>query len=369
MKLQFFIPSLTGGGAERVLSLVSDELVKRGHIINIVITDREVSFKLNDRIVLSCIKDVRHPVIGGMFLKTLSRIGNYIRYKKQACLEIKRFKPDVIISFMESQMIPILLSHKRTPIVSSEHNTMSRKFGKVIYFQRFFLNKFFDRVTVLTSYDKEYAIKKGLKKTVVINNPLTFEPISNDKYESLFTQRKNILACGRINSWEVKGFDLLIKSFALLAKKDLNVELDIAGAGEEKDVNYLMNLASEFGVAGRVNFLGFRNDVSSLMRAHSVFVLSSRTEGFGMVLIEAMSQGLPCVSFALPGPREIFKDGEDGILVEEQNCVKMAESLLVMIGNEDLRYTMGKNAIRNVRRYSLGTITDKWERLFNELVK
>lgn len=369
MRLQFFIPSLTGGGAERVLSLISDELVNRGHIINIVITNREVSYNLNDKIILSCIKDVRHSVEGGFFRKTFIRAGNYIRYKKQACSEIKRFRPDLIVTFMESQMIPILLSHGSAPIVSSEHNTMSRNLGRAIYFQRFFLNKFFDKVTVLTSYDKEYAIKKGLKKTVVINNPLTYKPIGDEEYERLFGKRKNILACGRINSWEVKGFDLLIKSFALLAKKVSNVELDIVGAGEDKDINHLKELASEQGVSERVNFLGFRNDIDSLMKSHSVFVLSSRAEGFGMVLIEAMSQGLPCVSFALPGPREIIQEGIDGLLVEEQNCDKMAESIGQMLGSEELRYRMGNNGVKNVGRFSLGTITNQWEQVFNELVR
>ena len=369
MKLLFFIPSLTGGGAERVLSLISNELVNRGHIISIVITDSEVSYKLNDKIVLSCIKDVRHHVVGGLLRRTIIRAGNYLRYKKKACLEINSFKPDVIITFMESQMVPILLCHGHARIVSSEHNTMNRKFGKGIYFQRFFLNRFFDKITVLTSYDKEYAITKGLKKTVVISNPLTYNPISNDVYDSLFYKRKNLLACGRINSWEVKGFDLLIKSFALLTKKDPDIELDIAGAGTDKDFAYLKEIASRFGVSEKVHFLGFRNDIDYLMRIHSVFVLSSRTEGFGMVLIEAMSQGLPCVSFALPGPREIINDGVDGLLVEEQNYDKMAESIGKMMGCEELRYRMGKNGVKNVGRFSLGTITDKWEQVFNDLVR
>lgn len=369
MRLQFFIPSLTGGGAERVLSLISDELVNRGHDVCIVISDNDVAYKLNSRIELFCIKDVRLPVRGRFLEKQLCRARNFIRYKKQVGVLIKAFRPDVIITFMESQIFPILLFHKDIPVVSSEHNTMNRRFGYAIHFQRFVFNRFCDRITVLTVYDQQYAIRKGLKQTVVINNPLTYKPINKAEYEQLFQNRNNIFACGRINSWVIKGFDLLIKSFAEIAKDRPDVDLDIAGGGNEEDFIRLQDIAKECGVGNRVHFLGFRNDIDELMKTHSVFVLSSRTEGFGMVLIEAMSQGLPCVSFALPGPNEIIKDGVDGVLVPEQDCLLLSKQVLELVSNSELRYKMGLNAIENVDDYSIAKITDKWECLFNELIR
>ena len=368
MRLQFFIPSLTGGGAERVLSLISAELVSRGHDVCIVISDKDVAYNLNPRIELFCIRDVRRPVKGWFLEKQICRIKNYIRYKKQVRVLIKQFSPDVITTFMEAQIFSILLFHKDIPVISSEHNTLNRHFGYAIRFQRFFLNRFYDRITVLTSYDQQYAIRKGLTQTVVINNPLTYKPISKVEYEKLFPNRRNIFACGRINSWEIKGFDLLIQSFAEIAKEEPDIDLDIAGGGNEEDFKKLQVIAKESGVGNRVHFLGFRNDIDDLMKTHSVFILSSRTEGFGMVLIEAMSQGLPCVSFALPGPNEIIKDGVDGMLVPEQDCLMMSKKVLLLLSNRELRYNMGLNAIENVGNYSITRITDKWESLFNEII-
>jgi len=103
--------------------------------------------------------------------------------------------------------------------------------------------------------------------------------------------------------------------------------------------------------------------------ASSVMVLPSRSEGFGMVLIEAMECGVPCVSFDCPsGPRDIITHGEDGFLVEKENIQELAEKLLVLIENENLRKRMGEAAKLNVQRYATEAIVKQWDDLFRELV-
>ena len=100
----------------------------------------------------------------------------------------------------------------------------------------------------------------------------------------------------------------------------------------------------------------------------SIFVLSSRFEGFGLVLAEAMSCGLPCISFDCPyGPRDIITDGEDGILVENGNIKALAKAIERLMTNEGLRQSMGEKAINNVTRYDQDTIMNQWERLFHNL--
>ena len=100
----------------------------------------------------------------------------------------------------------------------------------------------------------------------------------------------------------------------------------------------------------------------------SIFVLSSRFEGFGLVLAEAMSCGLPCISFDCPyGPRDIITNEEDGILVENGNIMALAKALKRLMADENLRQSMGEKAIINVARYDSSNIMNRWEELFSSL--
>ncbi|NJI50076.1 glycosyltransferase, partial [Bacillus subtilis] len=108
------------------------------------------------------------------------------------------------------------------------------------------------------------------------------------------------------------------------------------------------------------------DNIINEMANSSIYALSSRNESFGMVIIEAMSVGVPCVSYSCIGPAEIIKDGEDGVLVERNDVDKLAESLTTIIKEDDLRKTMGRNAKENVKRYSFEVVGKKWENLLNE---
>lgn len=367
MKILFFIQTLIGGGAERVTVNLSEELVRRGHNVTIALTDNIIDYNIDPRIKIvvypSAYDYKGHIVLVRKLYSFLNRVKDNIDTKRI----INRIKPDVIVASWGSKVESILRYHGKIPAISSEHNTFDREHAQWERKLRFFTNKKFNKVVVLTEYDKEF-VKDYLNNTLVIPNPLTFNPISKEEFRNTYSCRKNLLACGRINAYLIKGFDNLIIAFAKIAAKYPHWDLDIAGEGSEENINKLKKLAQEEGVGDRIHFLGFCRNIGEIMKQHSIFVLSSRSEGFGMVVTEAMAMGCTCLSFALTGPSEIIESGVDGILVENQNIDKLSEAMSNLMQDEDLRIRLSENALNSVRRFTVDRIADQWEYLFNKLI-
>lgn len=367
MKLLFFSSTLQGGGAERVLVNITNELIKRGHDITIALNRNEIVYELDSRIKIVSAPP-RQWYKGRNVIKKLVR--NLLINKhnsKHTRDTIKAVQPDVIITFLHCNMKAILHYHGSIPIVHSEHNAFDRRVEFKYYYERFFLNRFFDKVLVLTPFDQGYAMAKGLKNTVVMPNPNTFSSITQKEYDDLFSQRKNILVCGRVHSWHVKGMDIAIEAFAKVAERLSDVDLDIAGAGDEVSIHHLMQLAKNHHMENRVHFLGRRDDIHDVMQQHKLFLLSSRTEGFPMVVTEAMSQGLPCVAFERLAS-SIIIDGLDGCLVKDGDVNALSEAMGNMLTNEETRKSYGEEGIKNVNRFSSENIAKKWEEQLSLIV-
>lgn len=361
MKVLFFINSLAGGGAERVLVNLSEGLIKDGHEVTAAVKDGAVAYQLNSELKVMFADRVQH-----FWPSALLPVANYLHRYNITRAVINDTKPDVIIASWGSDLLYVLMLHGDIPIVSSEHNTFDRHHKPMEYVDRFWLNRFFDKVVVLTKYDKAFMARK-LKNTLVIANPLSFHPLTETEYEQSFHERRNILACGRLNAYHTKGFDTLIRCFASIADRHPGWDLDIAGTGSEKDVQRLESLAKEKGVEARVHLIGFHSDIADVMKRHSIFALSSRSEGFGMVVTEAMAMGCACISFDLTGPGEIIVDGIDGVLVEDQNEDAFAVALSKLMDDDKTRISMGRRAIEDVNRFSAEKITAKWEKMFKTL--
>ena len=365
MKLLFFSQTLHSGGAERVLANITNELIRRGYNITIALNKNTIEYPLDSRINICIAPQIklyqgRNVIRRFLRNKAIDR-RDFIHTKNV----IRNVRPDIIVTFMHCNMFPIICSHGNIPIVHSEHNAFDRWLGWKYHFQRFFLNRFYDRVLVLTPFDQGYAMAKKLKNTVVIPNPNTFSAIGNEEYDNLFPTRKNILACGRVYSWQIKGFDLAIEAFAKVAERFPDIDLDIAGAGGEKEIRLLNSLAAKYKVENRLHFLGRQDDIGAIMRQHQLFLLSSRTEGFPMVVAEAMTQGLPCIAFERLAS-SIIIDGRDGRLVKDGDVVALSEAIADLISNDALRYTYGKSGLNNVSRFAAEVVATRWE---NRLLK
>lgn len=293
------------------------------------------------------------------------------KYKKAFNEYLMRIKPDITVSALRREINFI-----------NNIKDGSKKIGEIHFsrlFYRHFDLHFFPKCvnSILTKIWAGELVKniKKLDRFVVLTNsdferwPEVKNKIVIPNFISGFPKRpstleaKNVIAVGRY-TWQ-KGFDLLIDAWSIVADKYPDWKLHIYGLG---DLNCYQDLAIKKGLRSKVLCHSYVKDIYEKYEESSIFVLSSRYEGFGLVLAEAMATGLPSVAFNCPdGPADIITDGKDGILVENGNIIKLAEGLIYLISHEDERLLFGKNARRNMKRYEKESIMHEWIVLFESL--
>ena len=216
--------------------------------------------------------------------------------------------------------------------------------------------KLLDKFVVLTEEDSHNWPE--LDNVVVIPNFVSTIP--HRKAEG---KTKRIISAGRY-SYQ-KGFDMLIDAWSYVYGRHPDWELDIYGPGDNMAYQ---RMADEKGLSESLHCNSSVKNIFDLYAESSIYVLSSRYEGFGLVLFEAMGTGLPVVSFACPcGPRDIIEDGVNGFLVENGNVQELAEKMCFLIEHESERLQMGKNAISSVSKFQKEPIMQKWIELFDSL--
>jgi glycosyltransferase involved in cell wall biosynthesis len=221
-----------------------------------------------------------------------------------------------------------------------------------------------DAIAVLSESDRaDYAALLDGARTRVVRLPNAVPPLGGD---GAHLDAQVVVAAGRLT--RQKGFDLLVRAFAELAPQHPGWELRIYGGGKERAA--LERQIEAAGMAERIRLMGSTRRLGEAFSAASVFALSSRFEGFGMVIVEAMGCGLPVVSFDCPhGPADIITPGRDGLLVPPEDVAGFAAALGELMSDPDRRRAYGTAARATARLYDPAAIAARWDALLEDLTR
>ena len=377
MKIYYIYTALvTKGGADRVIAEKANWLAEHGHEIAII-TDtqmgREPVFPLSPKVRLIDLAVDFSQEYGHGFLVRIWMYYKLMRqYRRMVTDVLMKDRPDIVISTLGRDISFITKIKDGSKKIGEAHTTKHfiRNFHLLeqrnVIFK--YLTKFFrwhmdrqvnrlDALVVLTTQDQhDWGDKIPI---YVIPNSFPFYP---DKPS--LCENKQAIIVGRYNS--AKGYNYLIDAWKIVYQKHPDWIINIFGSGEYED-----RVRKQIQDHGLQDVVIMNNPIDHIMEEYlksSIYVMSSVFEGFAMVLLEAMSCGLPCVSFDCPyGPRNVITDGEDGFLVEYLNSHALADNICKLIENEELRKRMGRQGRHNVLRFSRETIMPQWVELFKSL--
>lgn len=379
LRIAYCIPGLyIPGGMERVLTQKANYLAEKGYEVHIIVTDgkgQEPYFPLHPSIQLHQLGISFEELYGCSFLVKFLRYRNKMRQlpkKLNECL--CAISPDITVSLLRRDINVINKMTDGSIKMGELHvNRLNYRDFSVKWLPNFIckwiekywisslikeLNKL-ARFVVLTHEDAEKWPE--VSNLQVISNPVAFFPelVSVKKH-------KQVIAVGRL--FEQKGFDLLISAWAIVNQKYPDWVLKIYGDGYLR--HQLQNQIDNLNLSKSCILEYPIKNIESKYQESSIFVLSSRFEGFVLVLVEAMSCGVPVVSFACPcGPRDVISNGVDGCLVPNGDIKQLADKICLLIENEDMRLEMGRQARLKAENYRIEHIGKQWENLFAEVIK
>lgn len=362
------------GGMERVLTMKANYFAEHfGYDVTIILTDgkeKPIFYPLSDKVKVINLNIGFEELWACSFLK---KIFFYLKkqylYKKLLNRELMRIRPDITVSMLRREINFINDIQDGSKKIGEIHinranfrnfegnNALKNLFSK--FWMNSLLSKLqrLDRFVVLTEKDKEAWVE--LNNVCVIPNPLSF---TSTRHSDL--SEKRIIAVGRY--CHEKGYDLLLKAWGIVQNRTTDWRLEIFGEGDRTQYEEMVDTLNLDRHRCVLN--GRSSRIQDEFLNSSLSVCSSKFEGFGLVITEAMACGLPVVSFDCPwGPRAIISDGEDGILVENGNVDKLAETIVLMIQNPERRKAMADKAIENVQRFRIDQIAGLWKSLFESL--
>lgn len=375
MRLLYCIPSLMHcGGTERVLTTRLNYLAEHTpYSLYIVTTERQLSapyFKLNPKITVINL-DINFDDDTTLTSKLLNYKRRLRLYKSKLSALIGEIKPDIVTSLLSHEVdflakldddsIKIGENHfnrnfRYSFVKNNTKNVLRRLIAK---YRDFTLGHKVSRLNALVTLTQEDADAwSEVVNKYVIPNPLSFKQEQKAK-----GGMNRVVAAGRLTMQ--KGFDMLLEAWGLLYASHPEWSLTIYGEGDERDS--LQSLIDGKGLKN-VSIHPFVPNISEKFVEADFYVLSSRFEGFGLVITEAMECGLPVVAFnCQSGPSEIITDGKDGILVKNGDVGALADAMQRLMDDAPLRLAMGVSAIDKARHYSIDNIMSTWINLYKTI--
>ena len=339
-------------GTERAVVNLSNILVNLGHKVSIISTDTIdgiSAYKLSESV------DIVHLGLDIYHARKLNKLKQYLSLYSELKKIKQEKKLDIIIGTY-SLFNAIISFIKKVKTIGCEHFNYNSA-SLVHRIVRKFTYRKLSAVVVLTEKDSIHY--KFLKQCFVIPNSLAFEPTKKDSYN-----QRIVLSIGRYT--KQKGFDLLINVAERLKKTFPDWKFLIVGNGEDKDK--LTNLIKQKDLDEYVILKEPEKNILDLYKSASIYCMTSRWEGIGLVLMESQACSLPAVSFDCPeGPAVIITNGENGFLCPAEDTGFMAEKLSALMKNESLRKNMGEHAYEKSFRFSSETITRKWSEVIGAL--
>lgn len=379
-KIAIFTPTIYAiGGESRVVTLIANEL-RKDYEVTIFTREKRLSdsiYGLDDNIeVVSYYPYSRKPIASAIryiYRKTkLSFFENniwlldYAYYSEDAVQKMKRNisgKYDIAIAVSGDMSVLLGKCDLREEItIGWEHNSYEAYFEtphRYLWKREKIFIKAAQNLTYCIVLNEDIAEK--YKKNLKIQCEYIYNPRSFVSVEKSELSNKQFVACG--NFVQAKGFDLLIESFNMFSKNNKEWKLVIAGDG--LDYKKIKDRVIKYGLQERIILPGYLKDVRSLLLESSVYLLSSRWEGFPMCITEAFEVGLPIICYDIPAVIPLTRNKE-GIVIKKFDTKKFSDAMLELSNNAELRKKMAANAIEMAESISIENIAAKWNTLLEK---
>ena len=348
MKIDFYISSLSGGGAEKVMISIAQRLASLGNEVSIVSLEKRPQFyRVSDDVkVIKYVTDKKG---------IMAMIDDFKNVKSH----LKRSKADVNVSFLLRCNLVVLFASmvsKRKVIVSDRNNPL-KEHSKLVFIMQNLLYLRADKIIVQTEQIKEYYYRFNQKRIHVIENPIDNEAL-DAQIDVMPKREKTIISIGRLEPQ--KDYKTLIDAFYKIHNSFPEWKVHVYGHGDMRDE--LQKYVDNKGLSDNFLFCGRTDKPYLELRKASVFVLSSFYEGFPNVLCEAMYAGDLCISSdCVSGPRELIVQGKNGWLFPIGDTDTLSKLLKECIENESLFNEVREDAEQTVKRLYLNNNIKKWE--------